>query len=111
MYVFYASVNIISIVFNIPRMCSQHRQHHQQLGFPHLMVKVRIQLKAQGGWGERQSPLKGGGSPPMMIEKLGAKNLRSNGRMMIEKVMIQLGAKSPKIAGGLGGGASPPHDD
>ena len=29
----------------------------------------------------------------MMIEKLGAKNLKSRGRMMIEKVMIQLGPK------------------
>ena len=49
----------------------------------------------------------------MMIEKLGAKNLKSNGRMMIEKVMIQLGAKSEKIAGELGGGGGspPPHDD
>ena len=67
----------------------------------------------------------------MMIEKLGAKNLRSNGRMMIEKVMIQLGAKSPGGGGGapappmmiekvmiqlkrregVGAGGSPPHDD
>ena len=39
----------------------------------------------------------------MMIEKLRAKNLKSSGRMMIEKVMIQLGAKSPTNA--------PPHDD
>ena len=45
MCVFYASVNIISIVLNIPRMSSQHPQHHQQIGFPHLMVKVRIRLK------------------------------------------------------------------
>ena len=42
-----------------------------------------------------------------MIEKLGAKNLK-----MIEKVMIQLGAKRPKNSGGVGGGGgSPPHDD
>ena len=51
----------------------------------------------------------------MMIEKLGAKNPKSSGRMMIEKVMIQLGANSSKIAGGLGGwgggGGSPSHDD
>ena len=50
----------------------------------------------------------------MMIEKLGAKNLKSSGRMMIEKVMIQLGAKSPKNSGGVrggGGAAAPPHDD
>ena len=46
----------------------------------------------------------------MMIEKLRAKNLKSSGRMMIEKVMIQLGAKSPTNSGG-GGGGSPPHDD
>ena len=39
----------------------------------------------------------------MMIKKSGAKNLKSSGRMMLEKVMIQFGAKSPKIAGGLGG--------
>ena len=45
----------------------------------------------------------------MMIEKLGAKNLRSNGRMMIEKLMIQLGAKKSKHSGGVGGGAG--HDD
>ena len=45
----------------------------------------------------------------MMIEKLGAKNLKSSGRMMIEEVMIQLGAKSPKNRGGLG--LPPPHDD
>ena len=34
----------------------------------------------------------------MMIEKLGAKNLKSSGRMMIEKAMIQLirGKKSKK---------------
>ena len=46
----------------------------------------------------------------MMIEKLGAKNLKSSGRMMIEKVMIQLGAKRPKNSGGVGVGAggSPP---
>ena len=69
--------HIISIVFNIPRMSSQHRQYHQQIGFPHLMVKVRIQLKARGGGG-------GAAAPPMMIEKLGAKNLKSNARMMIE---------------------------
>ena len=31
--------------------------------------------------------------------------------MMIEKVMIQSGAKSPKNSGGVGGGGSPPHDD
>ena len=31
--------------------------------------------------------------------------------MMIAKVMIQSGAQSLKIAGGLGGGGSPPHDD
>ena len=43
----------------------------------------------------------------MMIEQLGAKNLKSSGRMMIEKVMIQIGAKSPKNSGGVGG----PHDD
>ena len=47
----------------------------------------------------------------MMIEKLRAKNLKSSGRMMIEKVMIQLGAKVQQIAGGLGGAAAPPHDD
>ena len=48
----------------------------------------------------------------MMIEKLGAKNLKSSGHMMIENVMIELGQKVHKIAGGLGwGGGSPPHDD
>ena len=44
----------------------------------------------------------------MMIEQLGAKNLKSSGRMMIEKVMIQTGAKSPKNSGGVGGGAAAP---
>ena len=60
-----------------------------------MIEKVMIQLKARGGWGGRQPP-------PMMIEKvmiqsgaksqkiagiekLGAKNLKSSGRMMIEK--------------------------
>ena len=52
-----------------------------------MIEKVMIQsgaksLKNCGGVG-------GGGSPPaaapMMIEKLGAKNLKSSGRMMIEK--------------------------
>ena len=47
----------------------------------------------------------------MMIEQLGAKNLKSSGRMMIEKVMVQIGAKSPKNSGGVGRGGSPPHDD
>ena len=47
----------------------------------------------------------------MMIEKLRAKNLKSSGRMMIEKVMIQSGAKSATNSGGVGGGGSPPHDD
>ena len=41
----------------------------------------------------------GAAAPPMMIEQLGAKNLKSSGRMMIEKVMIQIGAKSPKNSG------------
>ena len=31
--------------------------------------------------------------------------------MMIEKVMIQSGAKRLKKCGGVGGGGSPPHDD
>ena len=31
--------------------------------------------------------------------------------MMIEKVMIQSGAKSLKNSGGVGGGGSLPHDD
>ena len=44
----------------------------------------------------------------MMIEKLRAKNLKSSGRMMIEKVMIQLGARSPTNSGGVGGAAAPP---
>ena len=52
-------------------------------------------LKIAGGGGL-------GGPPP--IEKLGAKNLKSSGRMMIEKVMIQLVSKVHKLAGGLGGG-------
>ena len=47
----------------------------------------------------------------MMIEQLGAKNLKSSGRMMIEKVMIQLEAKSPQTSGGVGGGAAAPLDD
>ena len=92
MYVCYASVNIISIVFNIPRMSSQHRQHHQQIGFPHR-GKSEDSIKGAGRLGRAAAPL---GSPPMMIEKLGAKNLKSNGRMMIEKVMIQLGANIAK---------------
>ena len=58
----------------------------------------------RGGWG-------GAAAPPVMIEKLRAKNLKSSGRMMIEKVMIQLGAKSPTNSGGVGGGGSPPNDD
>ena len=51
---------------------------------PMMMIeKVMIQsgaksLKNSGGVG-------GGGSPPMMIEQLGAKNIQSSGRMMIEK--------------------------
>ena len=45
----------------------------------------------------------------MMIEQSGAKNLKSSGRMMIEKVMIQIRAKSEtKNSGGVGGGGSPP---
>ena len=44
----------------------------------------------------------------MMIKKLRAKNLKRSGRMIIEKVMIQLGAKSPTNSGGLGGAAAPP---
>ena len=44
----------------------------------------------------------------MMIEKLRATNLKRIGRMMIEKVMIQLGAKSPTNSGGVGGAAAPP---
>ena len=47
----------------------------------------------------------------MMIEELGATNLKSSGRMMIEKVMIQIEAKNQKNSGGVGGGGSPPHDD
>ena len=46
-----------------------------------------------------------------MIEQLGAKNLKSSGRMMIEKVMIQSGAKSLKNSRGVGGGGSPANDD
>ena len=46
-----------------------------------MIEQVMIQLKARGGLG--------GAAPPMMIEKLGAKNLKRSGRMMIEKVMIQ----------------------
>ena len=42
-----------------------------------------------------------------MIEQLGAKNLKSSGRMIIEKVMIQSGAKSLKNSRGVGGGGSP----
>ena len=44
----------------------------------------------------------------MMIEQLGAKNLKSSGRMMIEKVMIQIRAKCPKHSGGGWGGRQPP---
>ena len=43
----------------------------------------------------------------MMIEQLGAKNLKGSGRTMIEKVMIQLGQKK-KTAGG-GGASVPPR--
>ena len=48
-----------------------------------MIEKVMIQsgaksLKNSGGLG-------GAAAPPMMIEKLGAKNLKSSGRMMIEK--------------------------
>ena len=51
MYVFYASVNIISIVFNIPRMSSPHPQHHQQICFPHLFGKSEDSIKGAGGGG------------------------------------------------------------
>ena len=51
---------------------------------PMMIEKVMIQLEARG--------VGAGGSPPMMIEK----------------VMNQSGAKSLKIAGGLGGAAAPP---
>ena len=44
----------------------------------------------------------------MMIEQLGAKNLKSSRRMMIEKVMIKIEQKVQKIAGGLGGAAATP---
>ena len=94
----------------------QHHQHRFQHP-PHVQPtspaspancgKSEDSIKGAGGLGRAAAPLGGGGSPSMMIEKLGAKNLKSNGRMMIEKVMIQLGAKSPKIAGGLGGAAAP----
>ena len=47
----------------------------------------------------------------MMIEQLGAKNLKNSGRMMTEKVMIQLGPKIylKKAAGGGGISASAPR--
>ena len=48
--------------------------------------------------GKKSKNSGGVGRPPMMIEQLGAKNLKSSGRMMIEKVMIQIGAKNQKIA-------------
>ena len=62
-----------------------------------MIEKVMIQLKARGGWGGggaapammiEQVMIQSGAkslknSPPMMIEKLGAKNLKSSGRMMI----------------------------
>ena len=38
----------------------------------------------------------------MMIEKLGAKNLKSSCRMMIEKVMIQIGVHFNRKGGGGG---------
>ena len=38
----------------------------------------------------------------MMIEKIGAKNLKSSCRMMIEKVMIQLGVHFNRKGGGGG---------
>ena len=43
----------------------------------------------------------------MMIEQLGAMNLKSSGRMMIEKMMIQIRAKHQKNSGGVRGGGSP----
>ena len=52
-----------------------------------MIEKVMIQLKARGGWGGLTP------APPMMIEK----------------VMIQIGAKSLKNSRGLGGAAA--HDD
>ena len=38
----------------------------------------------------------------MMIEKIGAKNLKKSCRMMIEKVMIQLGVRFNRKGGGGG---------
>ena len=47
--------------------------------------------------------------PPMMIETLGAKNLKSSGRMMIEKSDDSIrGKKSKTSRGGWGGAAAPP---
>ena len=106
------------LYFTLARQHHQHRFQHP----PHVQPtspaspenwlpashgKSEDSIKGAGGVGAA-APLEGGGSPPMMIKKLGAKNPKSSGRMMIEKVMIQLGAKSPKIAGGLGGGQPPP---
>ena len=45
--------------------------------------KSEDSIKGAGGLGGAAAPL-GGAAAPMMIEKLGAKNLKSNGRMMIE---------------------------
>ena len=57
--------------------------------------------------------MRGGSSPPPHDDRnIRAKDLKSSGRMMIEKVMIQVGAKRPKKkAAGLGGGRQTPHDD
>ena len=44
----------------------------------------------------------------MMIEQLGAKNLKSSGRMMIEKSDDSIRGKKSKNRGGVGGVAAPP---
>ena len=61
--------------------------HHQQIGFPHLMVKVRMRA-GLGGLG-------GGGTPPPHDDRKSDDSIRGkkSGGMMIEKSDDSMGKK------------------
>ena len=99
----------VTLVFNIPRMSSQHPQHHQ-LGFLPLRMLKRGVGPPHDGKSEDSST---GAIPVKHLKRSGGVGAAAAPAMMIEKVMIQLGPTSLKSSGGVGGwggggGGSPP---